>query len=130
MRFLVFFVILRTPQNDQNVVKYIQNEWMKCELGEQSIMPLNGTNQISCNTNIWDPWLAFASIKVLNTKMKNAYTNGVAIINNTFYQCYESGKYAAEGQGQHGVTQGSGKIYVHSCIESTGTPITTIINLQ
>ena len=66
----------------------------------------------------------------LNTKVKNAHTKGVAIINNTFYKCYESGKYAAEGQGQHGVTQGSAKIYVHSCIESTGTPITTVINLQ
>ena len=119
-----------TEANHKIIAKYIQNEWMKCELGEQSIMPLNGTNQISCNTNIWDPWLAFASIKVLNTKMKNAHTNGVAIINNTFYKCYESGKYAAEGQGQHGVTQGSAKIYVHSCIESTGTPITTVINLQ
>tara|TARA_B110000444_G_C18687662_1_gene522750 strand:- start:132 stop:407 length:276 start_codon:yes stop_codon:yes gene_type:complete len=91
-------------------------------------MSLNGTNQISCNTNIWDPLLSFAAIKVLNTKMKNVFTNGTAIINTYFYKCYESGKYTAEGQGQHGVTQGSGNIYVHSCIESSGIPITTIID--
>ena len=117
-----------TEANHKIIAKYIQNEWMKCELGEKSIMPLNGTNQISCNTNIWDPFLAYASIKVLNTKMKDVYTNGTAIINRTFYKCYASGLYS--GEGQHGVTGGGGKIWVHTCIELTGVPITTIINLQ
>ena len=119
-----------TEANHKIIAKYIQNEWMKCELGEESIMPLNGTNQISCNTNIWDPFLAYASIKVLNTKMKDVYTNGTAIINRTFYKCYASGRYESEGQGQHGVTGGGGNIKVHTCIESTGVPITTIIDLQ
>ena len=119
-----------TEANHKIIVKYIQNEWMKCELGEQSIMPMNGTNQISCNTNIWDPFLAYAAIKVLNTTMTDVYTNSTAIVNRTFYKCYDSGLYGTEGQGQHGVTGGGAKITVHSCIESTGTPITTVINLQ
>ena len=119
-----------TEANHKIIVKYIQNEWMKCEMGEDSIMPLNGVNQYTCNSNIWDPWLALASIKVLNPTMTDVYTNSTAIINRTFYKCYASGLYDTEGQGQHGVTQGGGKIYVHSCIENTGTPITTTINLQ
>ena len=59
--------------------------------------------------------------------MTDVYTNSTAIVNRTFYKCYESGLYGTEGQGQHGVTGGAAKITVHSCIESTGIPITTVI---
>ena len=118
-----------TSANHKLIVKYIQNEWAKCEIGETSVMPLNGTNQLKCNANIADPNIVTAARKVLNTTIKDVY-GGTDIYLGTFYKCYDSGLYGTEGQGQHGVTGGGAKITVHSCIESTGTPITTVINLQ
>ena len=50
-----------TEANHKIIVKYIQNEWMKCELGETSVMPLNGTNQLNCNANIADPNIVTAA---------------------------------------------------------------------
>ena len=123
-----------TEANHKIIAKYIQSEWMKCQIGDASIMSLNGVNQYACNQNIYDAWLALASVKVLNTKIKNVYKDGNALVNRTFYKCYASGTYGTEEQGLHGVTQGGGysgvKIYIQSCIESSGTPIETIIELQ
>ena len=118
-----------TEANHKIIAKYIQSEWMKCQIGDAAIMSLNGVNQYACNQNIYDPWLALTSVKVLNTKIKNVYKDGNALVNRTFYKCYASGTYGTEEQGLHGVTQGNAKIYIQTCIESSGTPIETIINL-
>ena len=48
-----------------------KNEWAKCEIGETSVMPLNGTNQLQCNANIADPNIVTAARKVLNTRVAN-----------------------------------------------------------
>ena len=49
------------------------------------------------------------------------------------YKCYPEGhtNYYTQAQGLHSIAiSGSKKIYVHSCIESNGTPETTIFNLD
>ena len=124
-----------TEANHKIIVKYIQNEWMKCELGETSVMPLNGTNQLNCNANIADPNIVTAARKVLNTTITDVY-GGTDIHLGTFYKCYDSGLYNMEGQGQHAVAQGydssKGKYfaYVYTCVENSGTPLITNIQLN
>ena len=98
-----------TIANHKIIVKYIQNEWLKCEVGETSVMLLNGINQYNCNANIATANLAIAARKVLNTKIKDVYGD-TEIYLGTFYKCYGSGLYKMEGQGQHAIAQG----YNHS----------------
>ena len=124
-----------TIANHKLIVKYIQNEWAKCEIGETSVMPLNGTNQLNCNANIADPNIVTAARKVLNTTITDVY-GGTDIYLGTFYKCYDSGLYNMEGQGQHAVAQGyngsKGKYfaYVYTCVENSGTPLITNIQLN
>ena len=124
-----------TEANHKIIVKYIQNEWLKCEIGETSVMPLNGVNQLNCNANIADPNIVNAARKVLNTTIKDVY-GGTDIYSGTFYKCYDSGLYKMEGQGQHALAQGYnhsvGKYfaYVYTCVENTGTPLITNIQLN
>ena len=124
-----------TMANHKLIVKYIQNEWAKCEIGETAVMPLNGTNQYSCSANIADPYLVTAARKVLNTTIKDVY-GGTDIYLGTFYKCYGSGLYKMEGQGQHAVAPGyngsKGKYfaYVYTCVENSGTPLITNIQLN
>ena len=63
---------------------------------------------------------------------QKAYPNS-AIGWGTMYKCYPEGhtNYYTQAQGLHSIAiSGSKKIYVHSCIESNGTPETTIFNLD
>ena len=63
---------------------------------------------------------------------QKAYPNS-AIGWGTMYKCYPEGhtNYYTQAQGLHSIAvDGSKKIYVHSCIESNGTPETTIFNLD
>ena len=124
-----------TEANHKIIVKYIQNEWMKCELGETSVMPLNGTNQLNCNANIADPNIVTAARKVLNTMITDVY-GGTDLQLGTFYKCKQSGSNTFEAQGQHSVAQGwngsKGKYfaYVYTCVENSGTPLITNIQLN
>ena len=121
--------------NHKLIVKYIQNEWAKCETGETSVMPLNGTNQLQCNANIFDANIVIAARKVLNTKITDVY-GGTELQLGTFYKCKQSGSNTFEAQGQHSVAQGwngsEGKVfaYVYSCVENSGTPLITNIQLN
>ena len=98
-------------------------------------MLLNGINQYNCNANIATANLAIAARKVLNTKIKDVYGD-TEIYLGTFYKCYGSGLYKMEGQGQHAIAQGYnhslGKyfVYVYTCVENSGTPLITNIQLD
>ena len=124
-----------TIANHKLIVKYIQNEWAKCEIGETSVMPLNGTNQLQCNANIADPNIVKAARKVLNTEITDVY-GGTDLQLGTFYKCKQSGSNTFEAQGQHSVAQGwngsKGKYfaYVYTCVENSGTPLITNIQLN
>ena len=124
-----------TIANHKLIVKYIQNEWIKCGLGDTSIMPLNGVNQYNCNANIADPNLVIAARKVLNTSITDVY-GGTDLQLGTFYKCSPSGSKNFEAQGQHSLAQGwngsKGKYfaYVYTCHEDSGTPLITNIQLN
>ena len=124
-----------TIANHKLIVKYIQNEWAKCEIGETSVMPLNGTNQYNCSSNIADPHLVKAARKVLNTTITDVYGD-TDIYLGTFYKCYDTGSSKMENQGQHAIAQGwNGSVgkyfaYVYTCVENSGTPLITNIQLN
>ena len=124
-----------TQTNHTLLVKYIQNEWAKCDIGETNVMPLNGVNQLTCNSGLLNANVAVAAHKVMKTKIKDVYGNTDLQLG-TFYKCYPNGKYKSEGQGQISIAQGfdhsKGKtfVYVYTCLENTGSPLITNIQLD
>ena len=124
-----------TEANHKLIVKYIQNEWQRCEIGETTVMPLNGANQLTCSSGLINANVAVAAQKVMKTKIKDVYGN-TEIQLGTFYKCYPNGKYKSEGQGQISIAQGfdhsKGKtfVYVYTCLENTGSPLITNIQLD
>ena len=124
-----------TETNHKIIVKYIQNEWARCDIGETTVMPLNGVNQLTCSSGLINANVAVAAQKVMKTKIKDVYGN-TEIQLGTFYKCYPNGKYKSEGQGQISIAQGfdhsKGKnfVYVYTCVEDSGTPIITNIQLN
>ena len=124
-----------TETNHKIIVKYIQNEWARCDIGETTVMPLNGVNQLTCSSGLINANVAVAAHNVMKTKIKDVYGN-TEIQVGTFYKCYPNGKYKSEGQGQISIAQGfdhsKGKyfVYVYTCVEDSGTPIITNIQLN
>ena len=132
-----------TKSNHKIMAKYIGAEVMKCHMGESSIMSLNGVNQFQCsnlNPNNLTPFIVAAK-KVLDSKIKNAFQTSPqfqkafpnsAISYGTMYKCYPEGDTNAytQAQGLHALAGGVGIIYIHSCSESSGTPLTTIVSVD
>ena len=133
-----------TEVNHKIIVKYISTEVMKCNLGESSIMSLNGVNQFNCsnlNPINLSPLLVAAK-KVLDNTVKNsfqtskqfqkAYPNS-AIGFGSMYKCLPEGEtnYYTQAQGLHSfATGGVGQIKIFTCSESSGTPKTTHISVE
>ena len=132
-----------TKANNKLIVKYLQSEAMKCNLGEDKILD----NKFSCSSfslsgNQGLNLYVVAAKKNLDKIIKNAFNTSPnfqkaypnsAIGWGTMYKCYPEGhtNYYTQAQGLHSIAiSGSKKIYVHSCIESNGTPETTIFNLD
>ena len=132
-----------TKANNKLIVKYLQSEAMKCNLGEDKILD----NKFSCSSfslsgNQGLNLYVVAAKKNLDKIIKNAFNTSLnfqkaypnsAIGWGTMYKCYPEGhtNYYTQAQGLHSIAiSGSKKIYVHSCIESNGTPETTIFNLD
>ena len=132
-----------TKANNKLIVKYLQSEAMKCNLGEDKILD----NKFSCSSfslsgNQGLNLYVVAAKKNLDKIIKNAFNTSPnfqkaypnsAIGWGTMYKCYPEGhtNYYTQAQGLHSIAvDGSKKIYVHSCIESNGTPETTIFNLD
>ena len=132
-----------TKANNKLIVKYLQSEAMKCNLGEDKILD----NKFSCSSfslsgNQGLNLYVVAAKKNLDKIIKNAFNTSTnfqkaypnsAIGWGTMYKCYPEGhtNYYTQAQGLHSIAiSGSKKIYVHSCIESNGTPETTIFNLD
>ena len=124
-----------TSANHKLIVKYIQNEWIKCGLGETTAMPLNGANQLTCSSGLINANVAVAAHKVMKTKIKDVYGNTDLQLG-TFYKCKLSGSNTFEAQGQISIAQGfdhsKGKtfVYVYTCLENSGTPLITNIQLD
>ena len=124
-----------TEANHKLIVKYIQNEWQRCEIGETTVMPLNGANQLTCSSGLINANVAVAAHKVMKTKIKDVYGNTDLQLG-TFYKCNQSGSNTFEAQGQISIAQGfdhsKGKtfVYVYTCLENTGSPLITNIQLD
>ena len=124
-----------TEANHKLIVKYIQNEWQRCEIGETTVMSLNGANQLTCSLGLINANVAVAAHKVMKTKIKDVYGNTDLQLG-TFYKCQQSGSNTFEAQGQISIAQGfdhsKGKtfVYVYTCLENTGSPIITNIQLD
>ena len=124
-----------TRTNHTLLVKYIQNEWAKCDMGETKVMLLNGVNQLTCNSGLLNANVAVAAHKVMKTKIKDVYGNTDLQLG-TFYKCSPSGSQNFEAQGQISIAQGydhsKGKhfVYVYTCVEDTGAPLITNIQLN
>ena len=124
-----------TEANHKLIVKYIQNEWQRCEIGETTVMPLNGANQLTCSSGLINANVAVAAHKVMKTKIKDVYGNTDLQLG-TFYKCKQSGSNTFEAQGQISIAQGfdhsKGKtfVYVYTCLENNGSPIITNFQLD
>ena len=53
-----------TEANHKLIVKYIQNEWQRCEIGETTVMPLNGANQLTCSSGLINALMLFLCVCV------------------------------------------------------------------
>ena len=99
------------------------------------------TNPRLLNVNTsrsWDstPYLSKDGKTLYFASNRSKGYGGTDIYSGTFYKCYDSGLYKMEGQGQHALAQGYnhsvGKYfaYVYTCVENTGTPLITNIQLN
>ena len=124
-----------TEANHKLIVKYIQNEWQRCEIGETTVMPLNGANQLTCSSGLINANVAVAAHKVMKTKIKDVYGNTDLQLG-TFYKCNQSGSNTFEAQGQTSIAQGFDHsksktfVYVYTCLENSGKPLITNIQLD
>jgi len=120
-----------TEANHKLMVKYVQAELIKCELGDTIIME----NLLNCSKRNDSSSIVLAVIGVFDKKIKDAFNPSAnsALTIGTVYNCYASGTYQSgtSGQGQHALTSGrlnSVRVFIiETCVESKGVPLKTSI---
>ena len=119
-----------TEANHKLMVKYVQAELIKCELGDTIIME----NLLNCSKRNDSSSIVLAVKGVFDKKIKDAFNPSAnsALTIGTVYNCYASGTYQTSGQGQHALTMGrlnsATKVFIiETCVESKGVPLKTSI---
>lgn len=119
-----------TKANHKLMIKYVEAELIKCELGETTIME----NLLNCNKRTDASSIVLAVKGVFDKKIKDVFNPSAtsALTIGTVYDCYPNGTYKTSGQGQHALTKGllngiTHTFIVETCVESKGKPLKSTI---
>ena len=127
-----------TEANHKIIAKYIQNELAKCELGDTGIFKYGNSNLFNCNAPKNDRQrIPYHIEKIFNDKIQDVYdpTTGAMTVGGPI-KCHgipKSYGYKTLGyQGKHSISVNVGytTIIIETCVESSGSPIKTQINLE
>ena len=126
-----------TEANHKLIAKYTQNELARCMTGEKKTFNFNGSNLFDCNSKNARGSIPGYIEKIFNDKIKDVFEPSTAPITiGGPIKCHGipmSYGYKTLGyQGKHSISvnQTYDTIHIETCVESSGDPLKTDINID